>query len=184
MEGSTTYSIPYGRNYFYEDASHTYISGGAGNGNPALQVTTPANAAYITICFKPTEISTTEASITKVEGGSGEDAGDTQVAIGELSGTLKEGQYIGSTSTGTLSGSASNTTYYAYVDIAVEASTTYNAPYARNTAYYRADGTYISGATGGGASTAKLTTPAEAATMTVTYKYVDLAPAEVTITKA
>lgn len=192
IEGGATYSIPYGRNYFYEDASHTYISGGAGGGSATLQLTAPSNAAYITICFKPTEIAKTDASITKVTDSSDATTEDdssteetvTQTVIGDLSGTLMEGYYIGSTSTGTISGSATNTTYFCYADIAVEPETTYNAPYARNTAFYQADGTYISGASAAGSATGTLTTPANTATMTVTYKYADLEPSAVTITKA
>lgn len=179
VEGGATYSIPYGRNYFFENADHIYLSGGAGAGNPALEVVAPKTAAYITVCFKPSEIAIKDASITKISSVSA-----PQTAIGDLTGTLMEGYYVASTTTGAISGTSSNTTYYSYADIAVEANTTYNAPYARNTAYYRADGTYISGATGGGGVAATLTTPAEAALMMVTYKYVDLAPAEVTITKA
>lgn len=65
VEAGATYSIPYGRNYFFEDASHTYVSGGAGGGSATLQVTVPDGCTYITICFKPTEISTAAVSITK-----------------------------------------------------------------------------------------------------------------------
>lgn len=188
VEGGKTYAIPYGRNYFFETASHSYISGGAGGGAASLQVTVPSNAAYITVCFKPTEISASDASITLVTE-SGDTSTDeeetvTQTQIGDLSGTLMEGYYIATGTSSALSGSAGGTTYFAYADIAVEAGVTYNAPYARNTAYYQADGTYISGGTGGGSSAGKLTTPANAAKMTVTYKYDDLQPSEVTITKA
>ena len=187
VEGGATYSIPYGRNYFFEDSSYTYISGGQGGGSSTLQVTAPDNAAYITICFKSTEISTSAAAITLVSSSTDSDSGtssdSTQTTIGDLQGTLMEGYYLGTSSASTLSGSAEGTTYFVYKDIAVEAETTYSAPYSRNTAFYQADGTYISGATGGGSSTATLTTPANAGLMTVTYKYADLDPADVTITK-
>ena len=175
--GGALYSIPYGRNYFFEDIDHNYIQGASGGGLATLEVATPSNAAYITICFKPDEISTSDAAIVLI-------SANAQTKIGDLYGTLIEGYYIGTTTTGTLGGSPDNTVYYVYSEIAVEAGKTYNAPYARNTAYYQSNGDYISGATGGGSATATLTPPANATTMTVTYKYADLNPSEVMITLA
>lgn len=286
IEGGATYLIPYGRNYFFEDSSHTYISGGAGGGSATLQVTTPSNASYITICFKPTEIAPEDVTITKVtstdsgstgsstdgeetesgnvftstltsgstanveglynleggislvdegviesnqtvnvltaivyktddEGGESYDIIDgldtqelrslyvnltvespstsytvkityeinEQRVIGDLYGTLAEGYYLATTSTGTLTGGGTSTTYYAYKDIEVEGGTTYNTPYARNTAFYDASGNFISGMSPGGTASGTLTTPTNATTMAVTYKYEDLDPSDVTITK-
>lgn len=179
VEGGKTYSVPYGRNYFFEDANHEHISGGAGNGAKNLQIICPSNAAYITICFKPSEIAPADAAITLVESA---DGGSAQ--IGDVSGELKEGWYVGSTSSAGLAGSGTSTTYFAYTGISVEPATKYNTPYARNTAFYKADGTYISGINPGGSVSATLTTPAETAKMDVTYKYEEIDPSAVTITKA
>lgn len=288
VEAGATYSIPYGRNYFFSDSSRTYISGGAGGGSSTLEVTIPSNAAYITVCWKYDDISVSEVSITKVgssSGGSSSGSSDTsnylaestavnsstgttysasgyfsyiaypveagatysvpygrnygifdesdalvksgglagasnatltipegatylnicwstadistsdvtitkttsgdtttQTTIGDLKGTLLDGYGIASSTATDVS--TLGASYFCYDDIAVEAGVTYSTPYARNTAYYQADGTWIKSSSPGGASTATLTTPDNCAYITVTYKHADVAPADVTITKA
>lgn len=199
VDANAKYTIPYGRNYFFEDANHAYISGGSGGASATLQITTPSNAAYLTICFKPDDISADAVTITKGEtvdsgdssggtGDTGEDENTEQIAdgtvidCGDVSGTVLNGAYYASSTASAMNTGSTN--YFLIKDISVEANTTYNAPYARNTAFFTSDGTWIKGASGGGSSTATLTTPENAATMDVTYKYADLNPDEVSITKA
>lgn len=91
---------------------------------------------------------------------------DTKVDLTE-SATLVEGYYVNK-NTGAM---VASSLYFSYTGIAVVANGTYSAPYARNYAFYDADGNRVGGGAGEGADNVVITAPAGAATMTVCYKY-------------
>lgn len=179
INGNAVYSAPYSRNVAFYGEDGSRVGGVAMDGAKDALIVPPANAKTMSLCYKYVDLDPTEVIITEtLENESG------QTRIGDLYGTLTDNHYI-DTDDGRLLEYAGEVKYFTYTDIAVEENTTYSAPYARNTAFYDDDGIYLSHISAGGSSTAKITTPAGASFMAITYQHKNFTdPANVTVTLA
>lgn len=177
ISSTTTYSAPYARNIAFYKSDGSFISGGALAGAADAIITPPTSAALVSVCYKYTDIANpVNATINDTS-----ESTSGMVQIGDLYGIFMDQRLIDS-ETGELT-TSTVTKYFVYANIAVEGGITYKAPYARNTAFYLADGTFISSTAVGGSASATITTPAGAALMTVTYQHKNFnSPTEVTIT--
>lgn len=180
VESNMTYYAPSARNIaFYKDGVR--VGGSDVDGRPGDVVVPTTGANTMTVCYKyavsdPDAVTINKLSQVEPEEPETPDVEDNLTQFG----TLVEGQYVTSNS-GIMSVSGE---YYTYTGIPVVSGAAYIAPYARNYAFYAADGKRSSGGAAGGSANVVLTADSNAVTMSVTYKYANLAPAAVVITVA
>lgn len=180
IDSNATYYAPNARNIaFYLDGVR--IGGSDTDGRPNDIVKPTAGANTMTVCYKYSTSDPDTVTITKLEYVEPDEpeTPDIEDSLTTL-GTLVEGQYVTSNS-GIMKESAE---YFTYTGIPVESGATYSAPYARNYAFYAEDGSRSSGGAAGGSADVTLTADANAVSMSVTYKYVNLAPGNALITIA
>ncbi len=190
VDSQHSYYAPYARNTAFYDENGIRIGGEAMEGVYNATLSPPAGAVTMAICYKRVDISDPAKvvinQVDRVSADVDEGGDNTEEAVANLAslGTLMDNHYI--SNDGVLTEyTGSEQKYFAYANIPVSENTTYSAPCARNTAFYTADGSYISCVAAGGSSSAVITTPAGAAFMTITYQHKNFySTADVTVTKA
>ena len=179
VEAGETYAFPYGRNYGVFDSSDTVLATGFGGGAVGLQITMPANAAWIDICYKYDDLDPADVTVTKVSDNSSDSStDDTESESTDLSAYIQEGIAVDASTGLTFSGSA----YFSVIGFPVTGDVSYAIPYGRNYGFFDSSGTMLSGGQGGGKSALTITAPTNSATLNICFKYDDLAVADVTIT--